>query len=76
MATDAPPILVVGNTGDPITPIDGSQALAKALPGSVLLTSADSGHTAFGHGDDCIDLAVTAYLLNLTLPAPNTVCPA
>ncbi len=70
-----PPILVVNSTGDPVTPIDGAEALADALPGSFLLTWDGAGHTAVGRGIDCIDLAVVRYLVDLTLPAAGTTCP-
>ena len=74
--TGAPTILVVGNTGDPVTPIEDAEALTKALTGSVLLRWEGDGHTVVGRGVACIDDAVTAYLVDLKAPAPNTSCPA
>lgn len=70
----APPILVVGTTGDPATPYAWSERLAKALAGSVLLTKVGEGHTAVGGGDPCIDDSVIAFLVASTLPAAGTRC--
>jgi len=70
------PILVLGNEHDPVTPIEGSRALAKALGSGHLLTWAGSGHTVLTRGIDCIDNAVVAYLVDLTVPPADTVCPA
>lgn len=72
---DASPILIVGNADDPVTPIENGEALAQAIPNSVLLRWEGSGHTVVGRGVPCIDDAVTAYLVSLTLPAPGTSCP-
>jgi pimeloyl-ACP methyl ester carboxylesterase len=71
-ADGAPPILLVGATGDPATPYAWAQSVNKQLAGSVLLTRAGEGHAA---GDNaCINSAEEAYLISLTLPAPGTVC--
>jgi hypothetical protein len=69
-----PSILVVGTTGDPATPYAWSQALRKALPGSVLLTREGEGHTAYLGGNQCIDEAVDRYLLTGGTPPPGTRC--
>lgn len=72
--TGAPPIVVVGTTRDPATPYAWSVALAKQLPG-VLLTHEGDGHTAYGYGrSSCVDEAVDAYLIDLTVPKPGTRC--
>ncbi len=69
------PILVIGTTGDPATPYVGAQALTARIEGSDLLTFDSTEHTAFGRGiSTCIDDAVTAYLVDSTLPAPGAHC--
>jgi pimeloyl-ACP methyl ester carboxylesterase len=73
-APGAPPILVVGATGDPVTPYDQTQALAAQLSSGVLLTREGGGHTSYGGLDDCIDRAVDAYLLDLEPPPAGTTC--
>ena len=69
----APPILVVGTTGDPFTPLEQTKALADALESGVLLVREGEGHTAYG-SNDCIDDAIDAYLIDLTVPEDGTRC--
>jgi pimeloyl-ACP methyl ester carboxylesterase len=73
-AAGAPPILVVGNTGDPATPYPWAQALARELHSGHLLTYDGDGHTSYARGSECVDKAVDGYLLNLTVPPDGTVC--
>jgi pimeloyl-ACP methyl ester carboxylesterase len=73
-STTTAPILIVGTTYDPATPYAWSQALARQLPTSTLLTYRGDGHTAFGGNSRCVDDAVTGYLLTGTPPAPGTIC--
>lgn len=70
----APPILVVGATGDPATPYEWAVATSKALESAVLLTFDGEGHGTYGGKSACADAAVQAYLLDGTLPAPGTRC--
>jgi len=44
------------------------------LPTSTLLTYDGDGHTAFSTGSTCIDRTITAYLVQGSVPAPDTVC--
>lgn len=70
-AAGAPPILVLGTTGDSATPYPWAVALADQLESGVLLTRVGEGHTGYFKGDACVDDAVEAYLLHGTLPAPG-----
>jgi len=72
-ADGAPPILLVGGTGDPATPYAWAQAVNKQLAGSVLLTRNGNGHTSYD-ASTCAHAAIDAYLINLTLPAVGAVC--
>lgn len=72
-ADGAPPILLVGGTDDPATPYAWAQAVSRQLAGSVLLTREGNGHVSYDKSR-CAQQAEDAYLINLTLPAPNTVC--
>jgi pimeloyl-ACP methyl ester carboxylesterase len=74
-AKGAPPILVVGTTGDPATPYEGTQKLADMLGVGQVLTWEGSQHTAYPD-TTCIRNAVDNYLINLTLPAKGLRCPA
>ena len=73
-AKGAPPILVVGTTGDPATPYEWAVKLAKELDSGVLLTRKGEGHTAYGGKSVCIDTTVDAYLISLSVPSAGTVC--
>ncbi|MGK5169466.1 alpha/beta hydrolase [Geodermatophilus sp. CPCC 205761] len=73
-AQGAAPILVVGNSGDPVTPLPGAVDLAEDLESAVLLTWQGQGHTAYPK-TDCVNGAVNAYLIDLTVPAEGTTCP-
>ncbi len=70
-ADGAPPILVIGNTGDPATPYAWSVQLAEELSSGVLYTVEAEGHTAYG-SFDCVEADVTAYLVDLTVPTTTT----
>jgi hypothetical protein len=73
-APSAPPIVVIGTTGDPATPYAWSQALARQLPG-VLLTYEGEGHTAYGYQrSTCIEDVVDDYLISLRVPKAGTRC--
>jgi pimeloyl-ACP methyl ester carboxylesterase len=69
----ANPVLVIGNLFDPATPYHGAQVVADLLPNSALLTVHGWAHTSLllSH---CVDAAVDAYLIDITTPAPGTVC--
>ncbi|MFA3876678.1 alpha/beta hydrolase [Streptomyces sp. MMCC 100] len=77
-APGAPPVLLVGNTGDPATPYEGAARMAERLGKKVgvELTYEGEGHGAYDSGNTCVQNAVNAYLLNGNLPNPGTVCKA
>jgi pimeloyl-ACP methyl ester carboxylesterase len=75
--TGAPPILVVGTTGDPATPYAGAVAMVAHIAGSELLTFESTEHTAYGtERSNCIDEAVDAYLVDGVMPPAGTRCSA
>jgi pimeloyl-ACP methyl ester carboxylesterase len=69
-----PPLLVVGNNGDPETPLVWSQELSMSLPRSRLLVSQSFGHTAFTTSP-CVARHGGDYLVDLRPPPVGTVCP-
>ncbi len=73
-AAGAPPILVIGNTRDPATPLAAARALTAELQRARLLVVASDGHTAFATGNGCVDRVVTRYLVARVLPRPGTRC--
>ncbi len=73
-APGAPPIVVVGNKGDLVTPFAWSESLAAQLESGVLLTRDGDRHTAFGGENVCTDRAVIRYLIDLIPPDPTRAC--
>jgi hypothetical protein len=73
-AQGAPPILLVGTTGDPATPYSEARSLTAQLASGVLLTWRSYTHGAYEGPSTCVHQAVDAYLLGRTLPKPGTVC--
>jgi len=65
--------VVVSTTGDPATPYQAGVQLAQQL-GARLLTYRGNQHTVALSGVACVDGVVTAYLLNLTVPADGITC--
>jgi pimeloyl-ACP methyl ester carboxylesterase len=73
-AAGAPPILVIGSTDDAATPYPWAVSVADALEGGVLVTRDGHGHGSTSLDNACIDAITDAYLIDLTVPAPGTVC--
>ncbi len=69
----AGPIVVVGNTGDPATPFEGSRRMAEALEGGVFVAVEADQHTAYGL-NPCIDGLIESYLTDLEVPAEGSEC--
>ncbi|MFB6842590.1 alpha/beta hydrolase [Streptomyces sp. NPDC056361] len=74
-APGAAPILVVGTTGDPATPYEGAEKMAKELGAGVgvLVTNKGEGHGAYG-SSPCVTRKVDAYFLDGKVPAYGTTC--
>ena len=72
-AEDAPPILVIGTTGDPATPYDWSVQLAAFLDSAVLYTVEGEGHTAYT-SIECVAGVVNDYLIDLVVPEDGASC--
>jgi pimeloyl-ACP methyl ester carboxylesterase len=68
-----PPILVVSTTNDPATPYQAGVDLAKQL-GGTLLTFDGTQHTVVFQGNACVDDIAARYLVDVTVPPPNTRC--
>jgi pimeloyl-ACP methyl ester carboxylesterase len=68
-----PPILVVSTTNDPATPYKAGVDLAQQL-GGTLVTFQGTQHTVVFQGNKCIDDIAARYLVDVTVPPPNTRC--
>lgn len=73
-ARGAEPIMVVGTTRDPATPLTWARSLADQLESGVLVTRDGDGHTGYGAGNTCVDEAVEAYLVSGTVPEQDVSC--
>jgi pimeloyl-ACP methyl ester carboxylesterase len=72
-AKGAPPIIVVGSTGDPATPYGWAVSLSRELDSGVLITRKGEGHTGYAVSS-CVKRAVDAYLLSLKVPKKGLTC--
>lgn len=74
-APGAAPIVVIGNAGDPATPVAGARKMAGKLGKGVgvLLTVKGEGHGTYGI-NQCATRAVNGHLLDGKVPADGTVC--
>jgi pimeloyl-ACP methyl ester carboxylesterase len=68
-------ILVMGNTGDPITPYQSSVAMSRDLARARLLTIRGYGHTEYDNPSTCATNYEVSYLLTGSLPPAGTSCP-
>lgn len=73
-AKGAPPILVIGTTRDPATPLSWAQGLARQLDSGVLVIRNGDGHTGYHQGNACTDHAVEAYLVSDEVPRSGLRC--
>ena len=68
------PILVIGNTTDPSTPLKNAIAMTRQLANARLLTVHGYGHTAFLNPSSCVQDYMSAYFRTGALPPNGTVC--
>jgi pimeloyl-ACP methyl ester carboxylesterase len=73
-APGAAPIMVVGTTRDPATPLAWAQALVHQLDSAVLVRRNGDGHTGYNTGNTCVDHAVESYLVSGTVPKHQVDC--
>jgi pimeloyl-ACP methyl ester carboxylesterase len=72
-AAGAPPILVVGTTGDPATPEVWARALAGQLERGVLVLRQGAEHVAYYYSA-CVRRLVDAYVIDGRPPVSGTTC--
>ncbi|OCT54899.1 proteinase [Cladophialophora carrionii] len=71
------PLLFIGNTADPVTPVGNALKMSKSHEGSVVLTQDMPGHCAGSSNPSvCISSIVKAFFANGTLPEAGLVCEA
>ncbi|MFE4194589.1 alpha/beta hydrolase [Paenarthrobacter sp. NPDC056912] len=72
--TGSAPIVVVGTTGDPATPLEWAESLRKQLENASLVTWEGEGHTAYGRSNSCVSAAVDNYFVDGKLPQDGLKC--
>jgi pimeloyl-ACP methyl ester carboxylesterase len=70
----ANPVLVIGNTFDPATPLRGAMAMAHQLGRARLLIMNGYGHTALLNPSSCVNRYESRYFINGTLPPKRARC--
>lgn len=70
----APPILVVGTTGDSATPYEQAVSMAHQLESGTLLTFKGAGHGAVSGTNSCVRDAVDRYLNDGVVPKEGATC--
>lgn len=73
-AQGAAPILVIGTTRDPATPLAWAEALADQLESGVLVRRDGDGHTGYFAGNRCVDSTVESYLVSGEVPRRTVDC--
>lgn len=73
-AEGAAPILVIGTSRDPATPLAWAEALADQLESGVLVARDGDGHTGYNAGNACVDAVVEAYLVSGVVPQSDVSC--
>ncbi|KAJ9499884.1 hypothetical protein H2202_004874 [Exophiala xenobiotica] len=68
------PVLLVGNTYDPVTPLASAWNTSAGFDGSVVLQHHGYGHTSAAQPSLCTVDAIRAYFDSGILPAPGTIC--
>ncbi|KIY62125.1 alpha/beta-hydrolase [Cylindrobasidium torrendii FP15055 ss-10] len=68
------PILFIGNTFDPVTPLSAAKTVSASFPGSVVLAQNSGGHSSLSAPSNCSRQYFLDYFLKGSLPEPGTTC--
>jgi pimeloyl-ACP methyl ester carboxylesterase len=68
------PMLIIGNTHDPVTPIGNAKRISTLFPGSVVLQQDSQGHCSHSNPSLCTGKVVREYFQTGNLPREGTVC--
>lgn len=71
----ARPLLFIGNTADPVTPLGNAVSMSREHEGSVVLTQDAPGHCSGPtHPSKCVWESIRAFFNDGELPAKGTIC--
>ncbi|KZS95703.1 alpha/beta-hydrolase [Sistotremastrum niveocremeum HHB9708] len=68
------PLLFIGNTADPVTPLWAANKMSKGFKDAALLTQNTPGHCSLAATSLCTAKHVRGYFRDGTLPSNGTVC--
>ena len=72
--TGEEPIIIIGTTGDPSTPIEWAEGVVESLTDGRLITYSGEGHLAYNRGDSCVNTLVNDFFINDVVPPDNSSC--
>ncbi|KAK2760779.1 hypothetical protein FQN54_002016 [Arachnomyces sp. PD_36] len=72
--TTSYPILWIGNSRDPVTPVSNARKMAQGFKGSEVLEINTEGHCSFAGPSTCAAKAINQYFQKGVLPDPGTIC--
>lgn len=73
VAEGSGPVLVIGTTGDPATPVEQAERVADDLDDGRLVVLEAEGHVAYARSG-CVQDLVAAFILDGAAPADGTRC--
>jgi pimeloyl-ACP methyl ester carboxylesterase len=68
------PLLIIGNSHDPVTPIGNAKRVSTLFPGSVVLRQDSQGHCSHSNPSLCTGKVIREYFQTGKMPHKNTVC--
>ncbi|KAF8314514.1 alpha/beta-hydrolase [Clavulina sp. PMI_390] len=71
----ANPILVIGNTADPICPVANAKQVNEYLPDSRLIVQDGPGHCSLAQTSLCTGKVLREYFIDGKLPPNGKICP-
>ncbi|TFK64069.1 alpha/beta-hydrolase [Pluteus cervinus] len=70
------PILLIGNTADPVTPLWAAQKMSKGFKNSMVLTQDTPGHCSISMPSLCTTQYIRDYFVDGSVPTIGTICAA